>query len=73
MMYMLNEYVYLICSFFLLSFSQYNYKARVRFETGWLYVCLLGVILAVNMLTLILDVFFTVKTTLKRRLHRKKI
>lgn len=73
LLYILNEYMYLTCAFFMLGFSRYNYQVERRFETGWFYVTFLGSILALNVIVMLIDIILGIKLACKRRMHNKRV
>ena len=77
LLYVVNEYIYLACTFFLLGFSTYNNEADVRYESGWSYIAVLGTILGFNIIIMILDITLSTKIVCKRKIalcnHNKKI
>ena len=71
-LYIINEYMYLTCAFFLLGFSTYNYAPEVRYQIGWFYIAFLGVILGFNVLIMLADISISIRIAfLKRRSHKK--
>ena len=77
LLYVVNEYIYLACTFFLLGFSTYNNEADVRYEFGWSYIAVLGTILGFNLIIMILDITLSTRIVCKRKIsqrnHNKKV
>ena len=69
----MNEYLYSFCAYFTFGFSTYNYDADLRFKTGWFYISFLGLILAINLLILFVDIILAIKLAwLKRKIKKLK-
>ena len=54
--YLLNEYLYSLCSLWSLAFSDYNVSPETRFVMGWFYLGLLGLILLPNLSLILYEI-----------------
>ena len=73
MLYVLNEYMYLTCAFFMLGFTNYSYEPESRFQIGWFYLFCLGIILAFNIVVMFSDIVQGIRMSILRRRHHKKV
>ena len=75
-LFLLNEYLYLVCICVLMGFSEFNADAERRFELGWFYLAFIGLIIVINVAVLVYEIVKGIKTYCRNKKiqkQRKKI
>ena len=68
-----NEYLYLACCFYTMGFSQYNISAEIRYQSGWLYLVFIGLIVLLNVVVMLFEIIRGIILYCRRRKMQKRL
>jgi len=72
-LYLVNEYMYMCCAVVTMAFTDFSPDPETRFQIGWFYLSLLGLMLVINVVVMVQDIVLSAILFFKRRRQRRQV